>query len=139
MSAPVLSAQQGSAPPAQPDAGKIYLDVVVTPKSGPPVAGLQQQDFTLFDNKTARPITSFKALGGPQAPVEVVLLVDAVNTDYQTVAYEREQIELFLKANDGHLAHPVSLAIFTDTGTQIQQAFSSDGNLLSAALDNFTI
>jgi hypothetical protein len=43
-------AQQPS-PPVQPGAGTISLDVVVTPKSGAPVAGLQQQDFTLLDSR----------------------------------------------------------------------------------------
>ncbi|WP_263382292.1 VWA domain-containing protein [Granulicella arctica] len=125
---------------SSPHAGnKIVLDVVVTPKSGQPVGGLQQPEFTLLDNKVARPLTSFKALTADQAPIEVVLLVDAVNTNFQSVAYERQQIEAFLKANGGHLAHPTSLAIFTDTGTQVQDGFSTDGNALSADLDKFTI
>ena len=117
----------------------ILLDVVVTHKSGPPVAELQQKDFTLFDNKVPRPITSFHALGGSQSPVEIILLIDAVNTSYLRIAYERDQIDRFLRANNGHLAHPLSLAIFTDTGTQIQGASSSDGNALSALLDKSAI
>lgn len=43
--AAAASAQQAG-PPVQPGDGTISLDVVVTPKSGAPVAGLQQQDFT---------------------------------------------------------------------------------------------
>jgi len=126
-------------PTSSPDSHRIYLDVVVAPKSGPPVAGLQKQDFTVLDNKASQPIATFSALGGPQAPVEVVLLVDAVNSPYSTVSYEREQIDKFLKADGGHLAHPVSLAVFTDTGTKIQQGPSSNGNEVSAALDQSTI
>jgi len=38
--------------------GIIKLDVVVTEKSGPPVGGLQQQDFTVLDNKAPQTITS---------------------------------------------------------------------------------
>jgi VWFA-related protein len=67
--------------------------------------------------------------------VQITLLVDAVNTNYSSLAYEREQIDTFLKANGGHLSHPISLAIFTDTGTQILASPSTDGNQLSAALD----
>jgi VWFA-related protein len=55
------------------------------------------------------------------------------------IAYERQQIDGFLKANGGHLAHPATLAVFTDTGTQIQQDFSSDGNALASDLDNHVI
>lgn len=51
--------QEESKPPGS---DKIYLDVVVTPKSGPPVTGLQQQDFTILDNKAPRPIISFRAV-----------------------------------------------------------------------------
>ena len=132
------SAQQDSLP-TQPDDSRIYLDVVVTPKSGPPVTGLQQQDFTLLDNKVPRPITSFRALSRSQAPLEVILVVDAVNTKYETVAYEREEIDRFLRADGGHLAHPTALAIFTDTGMQIQEGFSDDGNALSASLDQYVV
>jgi hypothetical protein len=35
----------------------ICLDVVVTPKSGPPVSSLQQQDFIVLDNKVPQTIT----------------------------------------------------------------------------------
>jgi VWFA-related protein len=130
--------QQGAVTPPGPG-GRISLDIVVTPRSGPPVAGLQQQDFTVLDNKGERPITSFQAAGGPGAPVEVVLLIDTVNATYSNVAYEREQIEKFLKTDGGHLAHPTTLAVLTDTGTEIQKGFSADGNLLSADLDKYTV
>ena len=130
--------QQTPAPPPPPD-GQIHLNVVVTPKSGPPVAGLGQKDFTIIDNKTPMTITSFRAFAGPQAPVEIILFVDAVNVRYQTIAYEREQIDKFLRANGGHLTHPTKLAIFTDTGARMQESFSTDGNALAASLDQQTV
>jgi len=136
--AAAVSAQQHS-PVTQPGAGRIFLDVVVTAKSGSPVSGLQQQDFTLLDNKAPQTLTSFQAVDGRQAPIEVILLVDAVNTGYQRVAYERDQIDKFLRADGGHLAHPTALAVLTDTGTQIQEGFSIDGNALSASLDQYTV
>jgi VWFA-related protein len=91
-------------PPASAPTSRIDLDVVVTPKSGPAVAGLQQQDFTIFDNKVLQRITSFQARSGSQDPVHVILVIDAVNTAYQTIAYERGQIDKFLRANGGRLA-----------------------------------
>src|ERR1022692_316644 len=130
-----ISAQDPSAPPPPAAASKIYLDVVVSPKSGPPVADLQQQDFTLLDNKSPRTFTSFQAFTGREAPIKVVLVIDAVNTGTQRVGYERVQIDKFLRAEGGHLAYPVALAVFTDKGISIAAELSSDGNALSDALD----
>jgi VWFA-related protein len=133
----VVSAPQSR--PTQPRAGRISLDVIVDRKSGPPVSGLQQQDFTVLDNKVPQALTSFQAVDERQAANEVILLIDAVNTDYQRVAYERNEIDKFLRAEGGHLAYPTALAVLTDTGTQIQPGFSRDGNALSASLDQYTV
>jgi VWFA-related protein len=135
---PATSAQQ-SAPPTQPGSSRIYLDVVVTPKSGGPVADLQQQDFTVLDNKAPQTITSFKMVNGREARIEVVLVIDAVNNTIQNVGYARIQIDKFLKSEGGHLAFPIAVAVFTDKGTQIVANFSSDGNALSAALQGDNI
>ncbi len=132
------SAQQ-TPPAGGPSSRSIRLDVVVAAKSGPPVAGLGQQDFTLRDNNSIQPITSFKAVSASQEPVHVILLVDAVNTGFDTVAYERNGIRTFLRADAGHLAHPTTIAVLTDKGTQIQKDFSTDGNALSDSLDHDTI
>jgi VWFA-related protein len=130
-----ISAQEPSAAPPPAAASKIYLDVVVSPKSGPPVADLQQQDFTLLDNKSPRAFTSFQAFTGREAPIKVVLVIDAVNSGAQRVGYERIQIDKFLGADGGHLAYPVALTVFTDKGISIAAELSSDGNALSDALD----
>ena len=135
--AAAISAQQG--PPNEPRASRISLAAVVARKSGPPVTGLQQQDFTVLDNKLPQMLTAFQAIDGRQAGVEVILVIDAVNTDFQRVAYERTEIDKFLRAEGGHLAYPTALAVLTDTGTQIQQDFSSDGNTLSTALDQYAV
>jgi VWFA-related protein len=131
--APAAFAQQ-PAQPTQPASTKIYLDVVVAPKSGAPVGGLQQQDFTVLDNKVPQTITSFKTVTGREAPIEAIVVIDAVNTTAQTVSYARLQIDKFLRAEGGHLAYPIAVAVFTDQGTQIVGNFSDDGNALAAAL-----
>jgi VWFA-related protein len=128
------SAQQAS-PQVQTAGGKIYLDVVASPKSGPPVADLQQQDFTVLDNGSPQAITSFQAVTGRQAPVEVVLVIDAINTDARSIGYVRNQIDQFLHAEGGRLTYPVAIAVATDTGVKVAENFSSDGNALSAAMD----
>jgi VWFA-related protein len=117
----------------------IRLNVHVAPKSGPEEIGLQAQDFTVLDNKAAQPILSFKAIAANQEPVKVILLIDAVNTDFSRVAYTREQVQKFLKSNQGQLEYPTAIAVLTDRGTQIQKEFTNNGNLLSSSLDHDTI
>ena len=67
------------------------------------------------------------------------MLIDAVNTDFTRVAYVREQAQKFLRTNNGHLENPTTIAVLTDSGTQIQKNFTSDGNALSSSLDHYTI
>jgi VWFA-related protein len=129
-----VPSQQTAPSPPPPASGRIYLDVVVTPKSGTPASGLQQQDFTILDNKAPQAITSFAALGGPHAAIELVVLVDTINADVTTVTFERAQIDKFFKADGGHLAYPTSLAIVDDSGLRMGDTPTKDGNLLSAAL-----
>lgn len=124
--------------PAQPSSS-IHLDVVVTPRSGAPATGLKEQDFSILDNKVARPIKSFQAVSGSESPAHVILLIDGVNTPYIRLAYARTEIDKFLRANGGHLAHPLSLAIFTNAGTKIQSGASTDGNALSKMFDQSPI
>jgi VWFA-related protein len=116
---------------------QMTLDVVVTDKSGKPVPGLQQQDFTLLDNKQPQQILSFAAVQGAKAdpPVEVILLLDEVNTSFTSVSFERQQIEKFLKHDGGELPRPFSLVVFTDKGTSIGNAATQDGNALAAAVN----
>jgi VWFA-related protein len=118
---------------------RMYLDVVVSPKSGVPVTGLEQQDFTVLDNKSPQAITSFKEVSGRQAPVEVVIVIDAVNVGPETIAYERDQIEKFLTSEGGHLAYPTVLAVFTETGIKVSGSPTTDGNALKSELDNDSI
>lgn len=138
---PAQAADPGRAAGAAPGSttGGISLDVVVTPKSGKPIAGLTEQEFTVLDNKVPQKITSFRALGGGAGAVEMILVIDSVNTTYTSVAYERSEIDRFFAVNGGHLAFPTQLAIFSDTGTQIQQGFSKSGTDLSASLARYTV
>ena len=125
--------------PAQPDDNSIRLNVVVAHKSEPPVSGLQQQDFTILDNNRPQTITSFQAVDGRQSSIQVIFLIDAVNAPYQSVSFERNQIDKFLRSEGGDLTHPTELAVLTDSGVQIVKSFSTDGNALSASLDQYTV
>jgi VWFA-related protein len=124
------------APAATKD--RIKLDVVVTDKSGKPVSGLDLKDFTLLDNNQPGKILSFRAFDGTvqkaEPPVEVILLIDAVNQEFQTVSTTREQIADFLLLSGGHLAAPTSIFLMTNDGVIAQPKPSTDGNALAGQL-----
>ncbi len=137
------AAQPTSAQPAaandEPDGNQINLNVVVAGKSGTPVSGLRQQDFEVFDNKVRQNITSFAALDGTQTPIEVTIVIDAVNEGYGRIPYERNQIDQYLRADQGELQYPTSVVVLTDNGVESVADFSRDGKQLAAALGEHTI
>ena len=112
----------------------ITLNVVAVDKAGKPVSGLQQQDFTIFDNKQPTKTISFEAKTGREAG-EITLVVDEVNTSFSRVAYEREQIKKFLQRDGGRLIQPIAIAFLSDKGLEMQQSSSTDGNALAAEMD----
>jgi VWFA-related protein len=118
---------------------RITLDVVVTDRSGKPVPGLQQQDFTLLDNKQPRTIFSFSAVDGTSnladRPLQAIVLVDAINTWSQGVAFQREQLEKFLRHDGGELPMPMSLVLLPDT-SEGQTVVTRDGNALVDSLNS---
>ena len=117
-----------------PTTGPLKLEVVVSQPNGKPIGGLSQQHFHVSVNGNPESIVGFQAVEGAAAHVEVILMIDTVNTSFSTVAYERSEIERFLKQNQGRLAQPVSIAVLTDTGMQISPHPSTDGNDLAAFL-----
>lgn len=124
--------------PAGGVADRTTLNVVVTDRKGTPVPNLPQSDFVVHVDGRAVPVSDFRSVtasGAGAPPVETTLVIDAVNTRTTNVAYERSQVEKYLRANGGHLAQPTSLAIVTDTRTEILPTVTRDGNALADALD----
>jgi VWFA-related protein len=119
---------------------QIILDVQVTDKSGAPVRGLENRDFDLLDEKQPLNILSLQAVdsGSPlDQPVEIVLVVDSVNTPFRALSFEREQVRKFLLQNGGKLAWPTSLVVFSEAGTKIQNTATRDGNALAVLFDQY--
>ena len=116
----------------------ISIDVVVTDKSGKPVSGLQQQDFTLLDDKQPKTITSFRAVNETaeqdDPPMQAILLVDAVNTSFLSVSHQRQELENFLRQDGGKLLMPTSLVFLTDKSTETKPVPTRDGNALADSL-----
>ena len=116
----------------------VTIDVAVTDKSGVAIRGLQKQDFMLTDDNHPKDLNSFRAVdldaNTPAPPIEVVLVVDAINADLLKMAREREGVEKFLMSNGGHLARPVSLVVLSDDGPKLLGAASTDGKALASRL-----
>ncbi len=113
------------------------LDVLVTDKAGKPVSGLQKQDFTLLDNKKTQKIEGFRAVQGVKSndPVEVIVLIDSVNTAFTKVAFARDQIDKFLRRDNGELARPVSMAYLNESGLTFGNPPTRDGNAVATEVD----
>jgi VWFA-related protein len=131
---PVAQARQAAAADSGPS-GAIRLDVVVAHKNGAPVGGLQQGDFTVIDNKHTQPITSFRAVSGRDSKAQVIIILDAVNIDYERVAFAREEIDKYLRSEGGQLTHPTAFGLLTDGGMKMQEQYSTDGNSIATAVD----
>jgi len=116
---------------------RIAIDVSVTDKLGHAVEGLQAGDFTVLDNREPQKLLDFRAIGARSAtdPTQVVVVVDMINTGFNEVAWERQQLDAFLEQDGGKLANPTSLAILADGGIKAQRGWSLDGSALLAAFD----
>jgi len=101
--------------------------------------GLQQQDFTLLDNKQPAKITDFFAVdqaAAAEAPVEMILLLDRINTAFSAMSNLQQQLEKYLKQNNGQLSRPVSIVTVTDSEAKLLPA-TRDGNALASDLEQY--
>jgi VWFA-related protein len=117
----------------------VVLNVLVTDRSGKPVTGLQQNNFTVLDNGQPRKLSSFRAVEGSKgiAPVRVILMLDAVNNSPKDIAGDRRGVERFLEQNPGGLALPTSVGILSASGTHVGPA-SRDRDTVHAQLQQIT-
>jgi VWFA-related protein len=130
---PSLENARPGSTPATAAGNSIILDVVVS-QSGQAIAGLQQQNFTLLDNKQPQKITSFQSLdaANPQSPTEILLLLDEVNTPFRYGSVARDQLTKFLESVP-ELPAPASLVFFSDAGAAATNP-SRDPKILVADL-----
>jgi VWFA-related protein len=112
---------------------------VVSPRSGPPITNLQQQDFTIFDNNVPQTITSFEAVDGKQAHIAVIIVLDALDVTSRVAAMTLEEIKRFLKADGGKLAYPTTVDFVTNRGLEFEAGPSQDGKAISTSLSKHAI
>jgi VWFA-related protein len=125
--------------PAPGDANRMSIDVQVTDTLGHNVTGLTAADFSLLDNKQPAKILDVRQIDTRNVtpdPVHIVIVVDTINTGFDVVAREREQLGEFLTKDDGRLEHPTTLALLSESGLKIEKTATLDGNVLFASLTN---
>jgi VWFA-related protein len=145
MVATCLAWQASAQTPADPmgapagDAQKtMTIHVQVSDSHAQAIEGLQESDFTLFDNKQPQKLLGFRAVdaaGLKSNPVQVLIAVDMVNSDPVTVAREREEIGAYLKGAGGELPNPTSLAVIADSGVKVLPLSTQRGDLLLASFN----
>lgn len=112
--------------------GILRFDVVVTDKTGAPVSGLKQEDFTLLDDGREQSLVSFHAYDAsekPDPPSEIILVLDALNLSPQQLTTADREVEHFLQTA-GRLDHPTLVYRLSDSGLFASQQ-STDGDALA--------
>lgn len=123
----------------------VEVPVTVVDGSGNPVRGLTAENFQLSDDRGKHPITSFEAVdfttadSGAVSPVarrSFLLLFDLSNTTPNKLSRAQRAARQFVKVQ----SHPADLfavgTIETRRGFRMITAFTSDRDLLAAAIDN---
>lgn len=125
--------QKSEAPPA---GAPLLLNVQVTDKAGHPVKGLQQSDFTLYDDGKPAPMELFRELSGSEPGVaSIVVLIDDINADFNQTTFARHEIAKFLRGYGAGLPAPVAINLLTWSRVQPLLPASRDGSQLAAALE----
>ena len=120
--------------------GLIKLDVAVEDANGKPVPGLELADFNLLENGRTQSIISFQAFDGREAqtepPVKIILLIDTLGLPVDLARRERDAVETYLRKDGGHLAHPITVFLLSETGLWTVQHPSRDGNTLAGDIEH---
>lgn len=114
-----------------PNSGLLKIDVVVTDQQGRSVAGLGEKDLTLLDNGQPREIVTFQAFDDaskPDAPVEIILVIDEIDTPAIPLNALEQTAQKILLQNEGHLTQPVMVYRISPEGLFASEGTSYDGN-----------
>ena len=104
-----------------------------------PADRLTQSDFTILDNGVPQKIDSFRSSSDSTDVnaelTEVVLVLDQVNNSPVQFDIAKHGTIQFLRQNDGHFAHPMSIYWFKSTGLYATATPTTDGNVLAEEID----
>jgi VWFA-related protein len=100
---------------------RLFLNVQVSSSSGQQAGELKPSDFTILEDHQPRKIGSFQSIHNDSArdPALIILVLDAVNNSSGQVKHFRDEVEKYLESGNGLLAHPTSIALFSDSGMKL--------------------
>ncbi len=131
----------------------VVLDTVVTDRKGNIVTNLKRDDFEVYDDGVLQAIRNFDTpTDHPGIPTEpkkdrngnvnwggaplTILVVDEMDTPFSEVAYARNRVEKYLKAQSALLAEPTILLWLNDSGIHAVTEFTRDRDQILAAVNN---
>jgi VWFA-related protein len=93
------------------------LNVQVSDPSGKPITGLKAEDFKVLDESRPQKIASFRAIDdGASARAHILIVIDSLNNSSRGLAYERKEIETFLRSSGSTLRYATSLVSLSRSG-----------------------
>uniref|UniRef100_E6PZQ2 VWFA domain-containing protein n=1 Tax=mine drainage metagenome TaxID=410659 RepID=E6PZQ2_9ZZZZ len=117
----------------------ILLDVTATDPNGKPDTTLNPFDFHILDNGAPQKLLAMQkgglSLAGARPPMEMVIVLDAVNCSFVKMQLERQDVENFLHSRGGKLPIPTRIVILTDTKMDVLPEASQDGNALAKFIE----
>ena len=132
----------------------VLIPTLVTDKSGAHIRGLKQEDFTVEQNGKEQKITTFEEVtsdtrrfslaanpaefsnsfvGGASAGRITLIVLDLINTHFSDQASARQELLKYL-TESVDVREPTGLYILTRSGIQVIHDFTSDPQILAAAL-----
>jgi VWFA-related protein len=131
----------------------VVLNPVVLRKDGTPVRNLPQSGFTVYENGIRQTIRNFEAPVNRQSvpaepqkdklgridwgdASETILVLDALNTPFEEVAYARGQMDRYLKAQPPQLPMPATIVWLDSRGFRSIVPLTRDRAALLKAVDS---
>lgn len=129
----------------------VVLDTVVTDRSGKLIRGLTKDDFAVYENGVKQTVRDF-SFSDELTPIPAqaakdrngnddwgispltMIVVDEMDTPFPELAYARDCVRRFLKAQPAELRSPTELIWLNDDGIHALTAFTRDRETLLAAL-----
>jgi len=111
----------------------MWLNVLVNAKGGVPATGLQPVNFSIQDNHV--PVTPISIREVVNAPVSVVLVLDGVNMDFETLQQTRTKMVKYLRTDEGKLKQPTTVIYLSSTDALGDGKFSTNGMELADKLE----
>lgn len=153
----IFVAQEAKQPEVTPtirvNSRVVTLDVMVTDASGKPVLDLKPDELVVEESGKPQKLTSFELIRGGSGELDTlpetiysnrpeflaprgnytILLIDALNTPFEHMAYGREQLIRYA-ASQTRPGHRIAVYAL-DTSLHKLQSFTDDPQLLAAAIE----